>query len=309
MKGVIFITACIILAVILVSWLLGERWSLMRRSTWEAAKAGGLRNLLNFRTLHMYVYLRCYKLYVRIVTKFIVPHVIRRFSTRGRKRAAGHQHSKILTPEMAQAIITNDRDIPLHDLEQIIPYSMARDLVLTASPDIAVCECPCRHARKSSCQPTEVCMLIGQPFVDFSLEHNPQNGRRIAQSEALEILRDEHERGHIHTAWFKDALLNRFYSICNCCNCCCGGIEAMVRYGIPVLASSGYIAMVDEENCAACSTCANACSFGAVRMGETAIVNWEACMGCGVCAGQCPNKAISLERDERKGTPMDVRLM
>ncbi len=118
MAGAI-IAAIIILTVVLVSWLLGERWSLMRRSTWEVAKAGGLRNLLNFRTLHMYVYLRCYKLYVRILTKFIVPHVIRRFSIKGKKRAAGHQHSKVLTPEMAQAIITNDRDYIL--LKQLRP--------------------------------------------------------------------------------------------------------------------------------------------------------------------------------------------
>jgi ferredoxin len=32
-------------------------------------------------------------------------------------------------------------------------------------------------------------------------------------------------------------------------------------------------------------------------------------MGCGVCEGQCTTGAISLLRDERKGMPMDVRLM
>jgi ferredoxin len=32
-------------------------------------------------------------------------------------------------------------------------------------------------------------------------------------------------------------------------------------------------------------------------------------MGCGVCVGQCKTDAASLIRDERKGLPLDVRLM
>ena len=83
----------------------------------------------------------------------------------------------------------------------------------------------------------------------------------------------------------------------------------MMKYGIPALAPSGYVAIVDEKICAGCGICAEACAFGGIRMNETAIVDWEACMGCGVCVGQCPEGAISLEQDERKGIPMDVRLM
>ena len=301
MWKIMLIAVGVLLVAGLVLWLFGERWRFLRRSTWEAAKVGGLRSLLNFRTLHMYVYLRFHNLYVGVLIKYLVPHVIRRSGMKGRRWSVDHHHSKVLTPEMAQAIITNDREIPLHDLEQVIPYSMARDLVLKAPPEVAVFECPCRHARQDPCQPTEVCMLIGQPFVDFRLEHNPKDGHLITQSEALELLRSEHEQGHVHTAWFKDALLNRFYAICNCCKCCCGGIEAMAKYGIPALASSGYVALVDEKGCVACANCADACSFGAIQVGKTAVVNWEKCMGCGVCVGQCPNKAISLERDEKKG--------
>jgi ferredoxin len=152
-------------------------------------------------------------------------------------------------------------------------------------------------------------MPIGQPFVDFILEHHPQSSRRLTQAEALDLLRAEHERGHLHSAWFKDAMLSRFYAICNCCKCCCGGIEAMVKYGIPMMASSGYVAQVDETLCVACDTCKDACPFGAIQVDGTAVVKWEACMGCGVCVGQCPNKAMSLVRDEKKGVPFDVRLL
>ena len=82
-----------------------------------------------------------------------------------------------------------------------------------------------------------------------------------------------------------------------------------MRYGIPLMASSGYVAQVEEMLCAACGTCEEACPFGAVEVEEKAIVSWEPCMGCGVCVGQCPTGAMSLSRDERKGEPLDVRVL
>jgi ferredoxin len=152
-------------------------------------------------------------------------------------------------------------------------------------------------------------MVIGQPFVDFMLEHHPQSSRRLSQAEAIELLQAEHERGHMHSAWFKDATMDRFYAICNCCKCCCGGIDAMVKYGAPTLAASGYVAQVDDTLCAACATCEDACLFEAIQVNGAAVIDWEACMGCGVCVGQCPNEAMSLVCDERKGVPLDVRLL
>ena len=302
---IFFIIIGLFLIGLLGLWLFGERWRLLRRSTWEGLRASGLRNLLNFRALHMYIYGRWTNQYINLLIKRIFP----RLDARGRQRWADHYHGKVLTPEHARAIISLDREIPLRDLEQIVPYPVARDLVLKGPPEVAVYECGCRHARTNPCQPTQVCMVIGQPFVGFVLEHNPQSSRRLTQSEALELLREEHERGHLHSAWFKDVLLNRFYAICNCCKCCCAGIEAMRKYDTPMLASSGYVAQVDEKLCAACSTCEDACPFSAVKVDTTAEVNWEACMGCGVCVGQCPNEAMSLVRDERKGVPLDVRLV
>ncbi|MGO9416315.1 MAG: 4Fe-4S binding protein [Syntrophobacteraceae bacterium] len=61
---------------------------------------------------------------------------------------------------------------------------------------------------------------------------------------------------------------DRFYAICNCCKCCCCGIEWMVKYGSPMLASSGYVAPVDETLCAACGTCVDACPFEAPSVGR-----------------------------------------
>ena len=152
-------------------------------------------------------------------------------------------------------------------------------------------------------------MVIGQPFVDFILEHHPQTSRRLTQVEALDLLKAEHERGHLHSAWFKDACMGRFYAICNCCKCCCGGIEAMVKYGSPCLASSGYVAQVDQEACTTCGACVDTCAFGALSMNGHLAVEWEKCMGCGACTSQCPVEGITLVRDERKGIPLDVRAL
>ena len=300
----------IIIAIILVGgvglWLYGERWRPLRPSTWKFMREVGLRRLLNLSGLHGYVYGRWNKEYLKILLKYIIP----RLGPRGKKWVADHYHGKVLTSELAKAIITLDHDIPLQDLEQIIPYPLARDLVMKGPPEVAVFQCPCRQIRDKPCEPTQVCMVIGQPFVDFVIEHHPNSSRRLSQTEALELLEAEHKRGHLHSAWFKDACLDRFYEICNCCKCCCGGIEAMVKYGAPTMASSGYVAKVDEALCNACGTCEDICPFRAIQVADDkAIVKWETCMGCGVCQGQCPGEALSLVRDERKGIPMDVRLL
>jgi len=286
-------------------WIVGERGRLLRLSTWKILRAGGWRNLFNLHALHGYVYGRWTNQYLDMLLNHIFP----RLGENGKKWWRDRYHGKVLTHDQAESIIVLNQDIALRDLEQVIPYPMARDLVLKGPPDVAAYECGCRHARANPCQPTQVCLVVGQPFVDFVLEHHPHNSRRLTQAEALDLLRAEHERGHVHTAWFKDALLNRFYSICNCCKCCCGGIEQMLRYGSPALASSGYVAQVDATLCTACGTCVEACPFEATSLNGASAVDWARCMGCGVCVGQCPSQALTLVRDERKGIPLDVRVL
>jgi Pyruvate/2-oxoacid:ferredoxin oxidoreductase delta subunit len=301
----ILIVIGVLLVTGVVLWLHGERGRFLRPSTWKMMREAGLWRVFNLSALHGYIYGRWGKQYVNLLINRIFP----RLWPRGRRWLADRYHSKVLTHEQAKNIVTIQRDIPLQDLEQIIPYPVARDLVLKGPPDVAVLQCACRQARDNPCEPIQVCMVIGQPFVDFILEHHPQTSRRLSQAEAVELLQAEHERGHLHSAWFKDACLGRFYSICNCCKCCCGGIEAMVKYGVSPVASSGYMAQVDSSLCTACKTCEDACPFGAIQVNEIALVNWDACMRCGVCAGQCPNGAMQIVRDENKGIPLDVRLL
>lgn len=298
-------------------WLFGERWHVMLPSTrkimqqWSTksleerrASAGGhgAPRLGILKQLEGYVYGRWTNQYISVLLHRIVPGL----SLEGRKRLAEHYHGKVLTHEEARAIIQIDKPIR-RDLEQIIPYSMARDLVLNAPVDVAAYECGCRHAREQHCEPTQVCMVIGAGPVSFVLEHNPKSSRRLSREEALELLRAEHERGHVHSAWFKDAMQGRFYAICNCCKCCCGGIRNMKEYGMPSVASSGYVATLDASLCNACGVCADACPFDALKVNGCATLDWGKCMGCGVCVDQCAMEAMSLVRDERKGIPLDVR--
>jgi Pyruvate/2-oxoacid:ferredoxin oxidoreductase delta subunit len=74
-----------------------------------------------------------------------------------------------------------------------------------------------------------------------------------------------------------------------------------------MLASSGYVAQVDDELCISCDTCAEYCQFGALEMSDLFMgVDYEKCMGCGVCADKCEQGAIVLTRDEAKGIPLEI---
>jgi Pyruvate/2-oxoacid:ferredoxin oxidoreductase delta subunit len=313
----VFLLAAAFVA-LLTFWLVGERGHLMLPSTRAAFRRGrgrsrstdgrsssgasggdGKRGGLG-TALHGYVYARWPIQYIRFLIRRLLPHM----KPEQKSWWADRYHGKVLTNELARRVITLDHDIKRTDLERIIPYPMARDIVLKGPPDVVLLDCPCRAIREDPCEPTDVCMIVGKG--DFVLEHQPHRSRPISQGEALEVLQAEHERGHVHTAYFKDAMGDRFYAICNCCSCCCGGLEAM-RRGVPMVASSGYVAQVDEEACAACGDCETACPFDAVTLDDTAVVSWERCMGCGVCEGLCDNDAMHLVLDERKGLPMDVQ--
>ena len=293
------------LLLVLIFWLIGERGRLVLPTTKRFIKMAGLRRFLNLNTLHGYIYLRFQKKYLKFLIKAnpTSPVFLRKFIT-------DRYHSKVLTPDHAKKIISLDIDIPYQKIEQIIPHQIARSIIINASPKIVAFECGCRHARPNPCLPTQVCLFIGEPYADFMLEHHPTESRELTKALALELLEAEHKRGHIHSAWFKDAMSDRFYCICNCCQCCCGGIENMVKYGQPMMASSGYVVEANTELCQACETCIDVCPFNALSLNKDIIsIDWEKCMGCGVCVDACPNNVFTLVRDEKKGMPLDVELL
>lgn len=224
-----------------------------------------------------------------------------------RKAFADGYHGKVLHLDHARKLVAVNRDIDLGDLEQVIPYAAAREIVLHHPDHILALECPCRASSPNPCTPSDVCLIVGEPFAGFIAEHHPEKSRWVTQGEAQEILKAEHDLGHVHHAFFKDVMLGRFYAICNCCACCCGALQAH-RCGTPMLASSGYLCSMDKEQCVKCGLCAVHCQFQAIRPGDQ---GWEvddpACLGCGVCVSKCPQKALTLVRAPHRGDPLDIQ--
>ncbi len=286
-----------------------------------------------FDFLHGYVYLRWTYFYISIATgehpalrwlKPLVRAISRKIESRAQNDVsnmdinfhskdikqnitiADTYHGKVVPPVLAEQLVTMDQEIDLRNLENIIPYATAKDIILKNPDHIAVLDCPCRSSRSNPCLPLDVCLVIGDPFASVVVEHHPQRARWISQDEAVEILNQEHQRGHVHHAFFKDAMLGRFYAICNCCTCCCGAMQAHNNH-VPMLASSGYISKFDATHCNDCGTCLQSCPFGAIGKKATLIeIDAEICMGCGVCVSHCKNTALSLHRDVKKSEPLDI---
>jgi hypothetical protein len=144
-------------------------------------------------------YLRVLKYLVKINSKRIRNHVSETY------------HSKVVRLDDATKIITIKENIELRNLDQVLPYKHAKDIILKNPHNIVAYECGCRGQKKDSCKPSDVCMVVGEPFVDLVRMFQPFRSRRITQEEAIKILKDEDERGHVHTAWFKTALLQDEY--------------------------------------------------------------------------------------------------
>jgi ferredoxin len=284
-----------------------------------------------FDWLHGYVYARWVYLYIGIGTgehplakrgKPVIAWLDRLISSRADRRPAaivvmpdGTQrpvgfadtyHGKVVTLAAATQLVTVKQDINLGDLEHIVPYATARDIVLQHPDHLVAMVCPCRAVRTQPCVPMDVCLVVGEPFAGFVREHQADRSRWISSDEAVAILTAEHDRGHVHHAFFKDAMLGRFYAICNCCSCCCAALHAQ-RNGVPMLAASGYVSVQDPDLCIGCGVCVEFCQFAAITMADgRAFIDAAACMGCGVCVDKCDLDALTLVLDERKGIPLEI---
>ncbi len=215
-------------------------------------------------------------------------------------------HGKVLPLELATQLVRVDEDVEIRDLpESIVPYPIARDMVLESPGSIAVFECACRSLQEEPCLPLDVCLAVGDPVASFLVDNEVMNARKITRGEAVEILEAEHKRGHVHSAYFKDVVDGRFYAICNCCPCCCLGMQVWNSMRLPMICASGFRAEVSDD-CTGCGDCAEKCPFFAIEVDDVAVVDAEKCMGCGVCEGACEAGAVNLVLDPAKGEPLDI---
>jgi ferredoxin len=222
-------------------------------------------------------------------------------------------HGKVMRPQDVRKLVTQKEDLHISPPERVVPFKIARDIILENPSSIVVGACPCRSQSPSPCLPPgeqDVCMFIGDPWAAFMDEQNASY-HRISQDEAVKILDACHQKGFVHTAYFEHAAGNRLDAICNCCGCCCQGVKMWNLLGgaVPLLAPSGYVAEVNEE-CNGCGLCADGtCKFAAISLGEnggSVVINRDKCMGCGVCEDVCPLEALHLRREPSKGDPLDL---
>jgi ferredoxin len=250
---------------------------------------------------HGYVYYRWTSTYMAVIRYFLE----REWLFKPLRTAAGRHlerthHAKVVPTADARRLIQIDKPIDYRNLESVVPFELARDIVLDSPATITLARCACRNVaerrgtRNPACGPLETCLYIGDPIATFVAEKQP-DARVITADEALAVVEAAAGRGDIHTLWFKDAAAGRMYAMCNCCSCCCIGLKS-ARAGFSPLVGSGYVARVDSAACSACGLCVDACAFDALEVGENGPVNVdpERCMGCGACVGRCPECALML---------------
>lgn len=208
-------------------------------------------------------------------------------------------HAKVVRLAEAEQVLTLDEDLNLGELPKtVMPYTHAVQAVIKNPDRIAVIDCICRKLYgDEGCQPLDVCLVIGEPWVSWALARDTKlNARLITRDEALKILRETHERGNVHAVFFKDVAADRIYSICNCCPCCCTAIQAQNYLGAPMMERSGYTAVINADKCIKCGVCASKCNFNAItwEKGELPVVSDELCMGCEGCQVFCKSDAIDI---------------
>jgi ferredoxin len=293
----------------------------MKRSTKQIIKLHGWR--LD-RAIHYYIYFRFYDLYVKIAlyaTKAIVA-LFSGFELTGAigKFIFDRYHAKIVSRGDVTNILELGEGIDLgpDTTGRIVPFKYANNLVLKEPEHIAVMDCACKLALNAPCTPVNCCIAVGQPVVDFWMEHCEKfHARRISKEEALDIIRELRSTGHINQVFFKVATGGSMSLICNCCPKCCVSMQAtqLVQHikgagDLSQSVASGYKVRHDEDKCELCGDCAAVCHFSAIDVKDGQWIYHEhACMGCELCVERCPHGALSLVYEGGDLIPLDMDMV
>jgi hypothetical protein len=100
--------------------------------------------------------------------------------------------------------------------------------VIDASEYVALGPCACRQVSNNCRRPVMAEIVLGFGREVYS-ELKNGHFQLISKDEAREILRQCHQQGMMHTAMHCQGL---YYTICNCCTCCCVPYRLKHDYGI-----------------------------------------------------------------------------
>lgn len=203
---------------------------------------------------------------------------------------------RVMPVEATIGVGANAVEIPMEaslpDPREVVPLDVASDLV-SKQRVIGVAECYCRAMKDfqgQHCQkPRETCFVFNE-FAESLIDAGI--ARRLELGEALSILRTAEKAGLVHNA---DNFQGQIRSICNCCSCCCPGLQAAIRGQKNVQADSRYIVSFESSKCEHDYACVEACPIDAITQdGGDPLINLKVCFGCGLCVAACPSGALSM---------------
>ena len=197
-------------------------------------------------------------------------------------------------------VVAVEKEIP--GGTEIHPYDKVSECI--AKYDyISVGTCYCRHQGEllgRPCdKPKDVCMAFG-PWARHIAERG--FGKLVSKDEALQVIDRAEKAGLIHLT---SNVAENIEFLCNCCVCHCPIIGGIKNAAIPsMVATSSFIASLEEGDCSGCGDCVELCQMDALTMeDDIAVLNAERCIGCGVCVSVCPTGALRLELREEAPVP------
>jgi Na+-translocating ferredoxin:NAD+ oxidoreductase RNF subunit RnfB len=209
-------------------------------------------------------------------------------------------------------VIPIDKSIEVSE-EFVLP-SQSVEEIINKYEDIAVGHCFCRQRRKMLGEPCDTdapmmnCFTFGK-----SARHTAAQGfaQKITREKALKIMKEAEEAGLVHKAFHPNSHVSRpETSICNCCKDCCDTLNNWRAGVLPLINSTYYLSVIDQDACSGCGICVERCPTDAIRLNENEEAEREEslCLGCGICSRFCPEEAISLKEGLRKVFILPPRL-
>ena len=115
-----------------------------------------------------------------------------------------------------------------HAAKACLLTTVEAERIVELAHGLALGPCTCREVFRNCDKRIDAEIMVGLTRNIF-IEERPEDYREITAEEAKQILRQCHEQGLIHTLL---KCKEDFYSICNCCTCCCVPLRLNKQYGI-----------------------------------------------------------------------------